>query len=53
MALRMKRNERRPILCLLKIDGKRTEKCFKKDKCFEKLIEQYEKLLNGDKKQNG
>lgn len=26
---------------------------FLQDKCFVKLIEQYEKLLNGDKKQNG
>lgn len=32
---------------------KRSEDYFDKDKCFENYIEQYEKLLNGDKKQNG
>ena len=31
---------------------KRAEEYFDKDKCFEKYIKLYEKLLNGDKKQN-
>lgn len=30
---------------------KRAKECFDKDKCFEKYIELYESLLNGDKSQ--